>query len=212
MLVIRQKGKSQDACFRKTKHAKFPKKRTFLTPWYTQVRACAYQGVRNLRFSKTLACLIFFETPVLRFALLPWYRRVKFMQQTYNKKKENMLRHGNTSISKTLQLFHGSKSSIINFAWITCGCFLLVSFSGQLLNVGKVTHYRKTFPEKPQFNSHSKKNHNQKLPEHIINNIGNNDINSNYLIHTLFLYKYQCNKRKYAQVNHQINGLCSKLH
>ena len=58
-----------------------------------------------------------------------------------------MLRQGNTSISKTLQLFHGSKSSIINFAWITCGCFLLVSFSGQLLNVGKVTHYRKTFPK-----------------------------------------------------------------
>lgn len=123
-----------------------------------------------------------------------------------------MLRQGNTSISKTLQLFHGSKSSIINFAWITCGCFLLVSFSGQLLNVGKVTRYRKTFPEKPQFNSHSKKNHNQKLPGHIINNIGNNDINSNYLIHTLVLYKYQCNKRKYAQVNHQITGLCSKLH
>ena len=48
--VISQKGKSQNWCFKKTKHAKFTKKRTFLTPWYAHV-------------------------PVLRFALLPNYRR-----------------------------------------------------------------------------------------------------------------------------------------
>ena len=30
--VIRQKGESQNGCFKKTKHAKFPEKRTFLTP------------------------------------------------------------------------------------------------------------------------------------------------------------------------------------
>ena len=30
--VIRQKGKSQNGCFKKTKQAKFSKKRTFLTP------------------------------------------------------------------------------------------------------------------------------------------------------------------------------------
>ena len=30
--VIRQKGESQNGCFKKTKHAKFSTKRTFLTP------------------------------------------------------------------------------------------------------------------------------------------------------------------------------------
>ena len=36
--VIRQKGESQNECFKKTKHAKFSEKRTFLTPWYAHVR------------------------------------------------------------------------------------------------------------------------------------------------------------------------------
>ena len=31
--VMRQIGKSQNGCFKKTKHAKFSKKQTFLTPW-----------------------------------------------------------------------------------------------------------------------------------------------------------------------------------
>ena len=30
--VIRQKGESQNACFKKTKHVKFSEKQTFLTP------------------------------------------------------------------------------------------------------------------------------------------------------------------------------------
>ena len=30
--VIRQKGESQNGCFKKTKHAKFSEKRAFLTP------------------------------------------------------------------------------------------------------------------------------------------------------------------------------------
>ena len=30
--VIRQKGESQNGCFKKTKHAKFSEKQTFLTP------------------------------------------------------------------------------------------------------------------------------------------------------------------------------------
>ena len=32
--VMRQKGESQNGCFRKIKHAKFSEKQTFLTPWY----------------------------------------------------------------------------------------------------------------------------------------------------------------------------------
>ena len=37
-LVITQKAESQNGCFKKTKHAKFSKKRTFLTPSYVHVR------------------------------------------------------------------------------------------------------------------------------------------------------------------------------
>ena len=36
--VIRQKGESQDRCFKKTKHARFSEKRTFLTLWYAHLR------------------------------------------------------------------------------------------------------------------------------------------------------------------------------
>ena len=46
--VIRQKGESQNGAFKKTKYDKFSEKRTFLTNWYTHV---------------------------LKFDLLPYYRR-----------------------------------------------------------------------------------------------------------------------------------------
>ena len=36
--VIRQKGESQNGCFKKLKHGKFSEKRIFLTPWYAHVR------------------------------------------------------------------------------------------------------------------------------------------------------------------------------
>ena len=36
---------------------------------------CAYQGVKNVRFQENLTCR-FLETPVLRFALLPFYGRI----------------------------------------------------------------------------------------------------------------------------------------
>ena len=37
--VIKQKGESQNGYFKKTKHAKFSGKRTFLAPWYAHVGA-----------------------------------------------------------------------------------------------------------------------------------------------------------------------------
>ena len=67
--VIRQKGESQNEFFKKTKQ-QISVKRTFFTPW------CTYQGVKNARFSENLACLVFLKHPFLRFALLPYYRRV----------------------------------------------------------------------------------------------------------------------------------------
>ena len=36
--VISQEGESQNGCFKKSKHAKFSKKQTFLTPRYAHVR------------------------------------------------------------------------------------------------------------------------------------------------------------------------------
>ena len=35
--VTMQKGKSQNGCFKKTKHVKFSKKQIFLTPWYAHI-------------------------------------------------------------------------------------------------------------------------------------------------------------------------------
>ena len=57
--VIRQKGESQNWCFKETKHAKFSEKRTFVTPWCART----YQGVRNVRFSENLACFVFLKHP-----------------------------------------------------------------------------------------------------------------------------------------------------
>ena len=37
LLMIRQKGESQNGCFKKTKHAKFSEKK-ILTPWYAYVK------------------------------------------------------------------------------------------------------------------------------------------------------------------------------
>ena len=59
--VIREKGESQNGCFKKTKHVKFSEKRTFFTTWYAQVRA--YQGIENVRFLKNLACFVFLKHP-----------------------------------------------------------------------------------------------------------------------------------------------------
>ena len=54
-----------------------------------RLRTCVYQGVINVRFSENLCVLCFLETPVLRFALLLYYRR---------NVKENMKRLCNVSL------------------------------------------------------------------------------------------------------------------
>ena len=63
--VIRQKRESQNGYFKKTRHAKFSEKRTFLrTDTHTY---------DDLEVQKIVLCFV--ETPVLRLALLPYYRR-----------------------------------------------------------------------------------------------------------------------------------------
>ena len=71
--VIRQKGESQNRCFKNTKHAKFSEKQTFLTPWYAHVLV-RIRGNKCSFFGK-FGVLCFPETPVLRFAVLPYYQQ-----------------------------------------------------------------------------------------------------------------------------------------
>ena len=69
--VIRQKGESQNGCYKKTKHAKFSE--TNISYSLIHTRACTYQGVRKVRLSENLRAF-FLVTPVLRFTLLAYYR------------------------------------------------------------------------------------------------------------------------------------------
>ena len=71
--VISQTDESQNGCFKKKTHVKFSKKRTFLTLWYAHVRV-RIRGSEMFDFGK-FGALCFLETPILRFALLPYYRR-----------------------------------------------------------------------------------------------------------------------------------------
>ena len=102
--AIRQKGESQNGCYRKTKHAKFPQKRTFSPPdthtskltintperrqWRCSVvfivnfDVCVSGGKKCSFFGKfgVLCFLVFLfcflVTRVLRFSLLHYYRRI----------------------------------------------------------------------------------------------------------------------------------------
>ena len=69
---MRQKGESQNGCFKKTHHAKFFEKLTVL-PSDTHTYVCISGGKKCLFFGK-FGVLCFLETPVLRFALLPYYQ------------------------------------------------------------------------------------------------------------------------------------------
>ena len=71
--AIRQKDESQNGCYKKTKHAKFSEKLTFLNPRYAHVRVLS--GGKKCLFFGKYGC--FLVTPVLRFNLLPYYRWIK---------------------------------------------------------------------------------------------------------------------------------------
>ena len=62
--VIRQKGESQNECFKKTKHAKFSENEHFLSP-ESHTYMCVSESKKSLFFRK-LGVLCFLETPVLR--------------------------------------------------------------------------------------------------------------------------------------------------
>ena len=60
--VIKQKDESQKGCFKKTKHTKCSEKRIFLIP-LIRTHTCAYQGIRDVRFSENLSCFVFLKHP-----------------------------------------------------------------------------------------------------------------------------------------------------
>ena len=76
--VIREKGEFPNWCFKKAKHAKISEKQTFLTPWYAQKKSKrnSVSGGKKCLFFGNFGMLCFLETPVLKFALLPYYRQL----------------------------------------------------------------------------------------------------------------------------------------
>ena len=87
--VIRQRGVSRNGCFKKTKQPNFPKNKHFLPP-YTYV--CVSGGEKCFFFWK-FGVLCFLETPILRFALLPYCRRRQDCTQdlSYNPSEQKFL-------------------------------------------------------------------------------------------------------------------------
>ena len=74
--VIRQKGESQKGCFKKKQSVpNFPKSEHFLPPDTHKI--CVSEGKKR-SFSGKFGVLFFFETPVLRFALLHYCLVVGF--------------------------------------------------------------------------------------------------------------------------------------
>ena len=55
--VIRKKSESQNGYYKKTMHAKFFEKGTFVTPWYSHERVGIW--LKTVLFSENLACFVF---------------------------------------------------------------------------------------------------------------------------------------------------------
>ena len=73
LLVIRQKGESQNYYYKKTKRAQFSEKWTFLTTWYApvRVRVSVYE---IFVFRKILRALFSYNNR-FEIRLLPYYRQ-----------------------------------------------------------------------------------------------------------------------------------------
>ena len=76
-----QKGESQNGSNKNTKHAKFSEKRTFFTPG-THTYVCVSGGKKRSFFGK-FGVLCILVTSVLRFVLLPYYRRLLITRKNY---------------------------------------------------------------------------------------------------------------------------------
>ena len=81
-LVIRQKSESQNMCFKKTKQVDFFEKRNIFYP-LTRTCTCAYQGVKNIRFSKNLTCFVFLKRTFWDSPFCHITHETEFHQSTY---------------------------------------------------------------------------------------------------------------------------------
>ena len=75
--VIRQKGESQNGCFKKKKHSD------------THTYLCISEGKKYQFFAK-FCVLSFLETPVLRIILLPYYRQCQRNCKNMRKNEKNV--------------------------------------------------------------------------------------------------------------------------
>ena len=75
LLVIRQNGKSQNRCYKKTKHAKFSKK-TNIFYLMIRTRTCAFQGGKKCsfigKFGVLFSCNTHFKIGPFAFLLSNW--------------------------------------------------------------------------------------------------------------------------------------------
>ena len=72
--AVKQKGESQNGCYKKTKNARFPKDKHFFPP-DAQTCVCLWRG-KKCSFSENLVCIAFL-VQVFWHALLPCYRRIE---------------------------------------------------------------------------------------------------------------------------------------
>ena len=96
-------GESQNGCSKKTKHAKFFEKRTFITP-DTHRYVCVSGGKKCLFFGK-LGVLCFLETPILRFALLAYYQQFNLKNKLYEQ-LFNLTRQTHYYVHRTSHFFY----------------------------------------------------------------------------------------------------------
>ena len=100
--VIRQKVESQNECFKKkTKHAKFSEKLTFLTPWYAHV-CVRIRGKKYLFFGKFWRALFFWNTRHVRdqlqfFSIRVYFNRHWQFPGQQGKGMDHLLFHSTTS-------------------------------------------------------------------------------------------------------------------
>ena len=74
--VIRQKGKSQNGCFKKTKHVKFSEKETFFTPL---IRLFFGKYTDKNEYLKFLWAFLVKVTRVFVVDLKPWVKRTPYL-------------------------------------------------------------------------------------------------------------------------------------
>ena len=109
--VIRQRGESQNGCFRKTKHAKFSKKRAFLNSWYAHVFTLSpyYRRIKDFLWCNLYdsALCALQNSKFIHFGcvqICTWYNFLKIGNNPNGKKMARWLRYMCTNSFRELLL------------------------------------------------------------------------------------------------------------